>query len=72
MVCERDTCSVCMCVPAVVGKPRHVMPVFRYQYQVLTRNHIVTEANRNLLVETFRCIAEILIWGDQNDSRVFE
>ena len=48
----------------------HVM--FRYQYQVLTRNPVVTEANRNLLVETFRSIAEILIWGDQNDSRVFE
>lgn len=32
----------------------------------------MTEANKNLLVETFRSIAEILIWGDQNDSRVFE
>lgn len=39
---------------------------------MLTRNPVVTEANKNLLVETFRSIAEILIWGDQNDSRVFE
>lgn len=46
--------------------------VYRYQYQVLTRNHTVSEANKQLLVETFRSIAEILIWGDQNDSRVFE
>lgn len=45
---------------------------FRYQHQVLARNPVVTEANKNLLVETFRSIAEILIWGDQNDSRVFE
>ncbi len=44
----------------------------RYQYQVLVRNPVITENNRHLLVETFRCIAEILIWGDQNDSRVFE
>ena len=46
--------------------------MYRYQYQVLSRNTVVTEANKNLLVETFRSIAEILIWGDQNDSRVFE
>ena len=45
---------------------------YRYQYQVLTRNSVVTEGNKTLLVETFRSIAEILIWGDQNDSRVFE
>ena len=24
------------------------------------------------LVEAFRSVAEILIWGDQNDTRVFE
>ena len=33
---------------------------------------MVNETNRGLLVETLRSIAEILIWGDQNDSRVFE
>ncbi len=46
--------------------------MLRFQYQVLQRNTAVTEHNRQLLVETFRSIAEILIWGDQNDSRVFE
>ncbi len=44
----------------------------RFNYQVLQRNSVVTDHNRQLLVETFRSIAEILIWGDQNDSRVFE
>ena len=39
---------------------------------VLGRNGVVTERNRNLLVESIRSIAEILIWGDQNDARVFE
>eukprot|EP01135_Chromosphaera_perkinsii_P005824 Nk52_evm13s367 gene=Nk52_evmTU13s367 len=28
--------------------------------------------NKELLVETLRSIAEILIWGDQNDNRVFD
>lgn len=41
-------------------------------YHVLTKNTTVTDHNRNLLVETIRSITEILIWGDQNDSSVFE
>uniref|UniRef100_A0A5F9CU95 C-type lectin domain containing 16A n=1 Tax=Oryctolagus cuniculus TaxID=9986 RepID=A0A5F9CU95_RABIT len=43
-----------------------------YLYHVLTKNTTVTEQNRNLLVETIRSITEILIWGDQNDSSVFD
>ena len=45
---------------------------FRYLHYILQRNSTVTEANKALLVETLRSIAEILIWGDQNDSTVFE
>ena len=45
---------------------------FRYLYNVLSKNQNVSENNRGLLVETLRSIAEILIWGDQNDSGVFE
>ncbi|KFO75754.1 Protein CLEC16A, partial [Cuculus canorus] len=44
----------------------------RYMYHVLTKNTTVTDHNRNLLVETIRSITEILIWGDQNDSSVFD
>ena len=44
----------------------------RFQYHMLQKNPVVTDHNKQLLVETFRSIAEILIWGDQNDSRVFE
>uniref|UniRef100_A0A182S7F6 Uncharacterized protein n=1 Tax=Anopheles maculatus TaxID=74869 RepID=A0A182S7F6_9DIPT len=39
---------------------------------VLERNTTVSESNRGLLVESLRSIAEILIWGDQNDSSVFD
>lgn len=38
----------------------------------MSKNSIVTEQNKTLLVETLRQIAEILIWGDQNDSSVFD
>lgn len=39
---------------------------------ILEKNQTVSEQNRGLLVESLRCIAEILIWGDQNDGSVFE
>lgn len=44
----------------------------RALHRVLVANPKVTDANKSLLVETLRSIAEILIWGDQNDNRVFE
>lgn len=44
----------------------------RFLYNVLVRHQTVTESNRALLVETLRSISEIMIWGDQNDSSVFE
>ncbi|XP_011641584.1 protein CLEC16A homolog [Pogonomyrmex barbatus] len=48
--------------------PEHL----KYLYNVLSKNQTVSEHNRGLLVETLRSIAEILIWGDQNDSSVFD
>ncbi|EEC20586.1 protein CLEC16A, putative, partial [Ixodes scapularis] len=44
----------------------------RYLYHLLSKNQTVTEQNKGVLVETLRSIAEILIWGDQNDSTVFD
>eukprot|EP01137_Pigoraptor_chileana_P000856 Opistho-2@37669 len=44
----------------------------KYLHTVLVRNAVVTDGNKSLLVETLRSIAEILIWGDQNDNRVFD
>lgn len=49
-----------------------VFSLNRYLHSLLCKNQTVTEANRSLLVETLRSISEILIWGDQNDSSVFE
>ncbi|XP_060521293.1 protein CLEC16A homolog isoform X2 [Cylas formicarius] len=56
------------------GRPKnpHSLEHLKYLYNVLSRNQTVSEHNRGLLVETLRSIAEILIWGDQNDSSVFD
>ena len=40
--------------------------------QVLSNNMNVREDNKALIVETLRSVAEIVIWGDQNDTAVFE
>nr|XP_033335666.1 protein CLEC16A homolog isoform X5 [Megalopta genalis] len=55
-------------------KPKnpHSLEHLKYLYNVLSRNQTVSENNRGLLVEILRSIAEILIWGDQNDSSVFD
>ncbi|RXG70126.1 Protein CLEC16A [Armadillidium vulgare] len=55
-------------------KPKnpHSLEHLRYLYTVLSKNQTVQDSNRSLLVETLRSIAEILIWGDQNDSSVFD
>ncbi|ELU12250.1 hypothetical protein CAPTEDRAFT_114708 [Capitella teleta] len=55
-------------------KPKnpHSLEHLKYLYNVLCKNQTVTEQNRSLLVETLRTISEILIWGDQNDSSVFD
>ncbi|RZF48880.1 hypothetical protein LSTR_LSTR003260 [Laodelphax striatellus] len=57
-----------------VWKPKnpHSLDHLKYLYNVLSKNQTVSENNRGLLVETLRSIAEILIWGDQNDSSVFD
>ncbi|CAM1154745.1 Uncharacterised protein g11382 [Pycnogonum litorale] len=55
-------------------KPKnpHSLEQLKYLYNFLSKNQQVSDSNRGLLVETLRSIAEILIWGDQNDSSVFE
>ncbi|XP_044734671.1 protein CLEC16A homolog isoform X2 [Chrysoperla carnea] len=56
------------------GRPKnlHSLEHLKYLYNVMARNQTVSEHNRGLLVESLRSIAEILIWGDQNDSSVFD
>lgn len=53
-------------------KNRLSLDHLKYLYTILEKNTTVSENNRGLLVESLRCIAEILIWGDQHDSLVFD
>ncbi|VDK85525.1 unnamed protein product [Litomosoides sigmodontis] len=55
-------------------KPKnpHSLEYLKYLHEVLRKNKQVTENNRKLLVECLRAVAEILIWGDQNESSVFD
>ena len=51
---------------------RFTLDELREHYAVLARNPVVTEANKALVVETIRTIAEYMIWGDQNEPRIFD
>ncbi|KAL4002838.1 hypothetical protein ACH3XW_5120 [Acanthocheilonema viteae] len=55
-------------------KPKnpHSLEYLKYLYEVLRKNEQVTENNHKLLVECLRAVSEILIWGDQNESSVFD
>ncbi|KAK5969100.1 FPL domain-containing protein [Trichostrongylus colubriformis] len=53
-------------------KNPHSLDYLKYLHTVLVKNEKVVETNRKILVEALRAIAEILIWGDQNDSSVFD
>ncbi|KAK6740546.1 hypothetical protein RB195_008793 [Necator americanus] len=53
-------------------KNPHSLEYLKYLHGVLVKNEKVVESNRKVLVEALRAIAEILIWGDQNDSKVFD
>ena len=46
--------------------------IFSHLYTILLKNITVTDRNRGLIVESLRSMAEIIIWGDQNDGRIFE
>ncbi|VDM69587.1 unnamed protein product [Strongylus vulgaris] len=59
---------------SILWRPKnpHSLEYLKYLHGVLVKNDKVVEGNRKVLVEALRAIAEILIWGDQNDSKVFE
>jgi len=50
----------------------HSLDRLKSLYACLKRNRTVSTSNKDTVVEALRSIAEILIWGDQNDSSVFE
>ncbi|CAH8666278.1 unnamed protein product [Dicrocoelium dendriticum] len=59
---------------SALWKPKkvHSLGYLKYLYSVLQKNATVNEQNSEIVVEAVRLIAEILIWGDQNDSSVMD
>lgn len=59
---------------SALWKPKrlHSLAYLRYLYSVLQKNSTVNEQNSDTVVEAVRLIAEILIWGDQNDNTVMD
>ncbi|KAI6241474.1 FPL domain-containing protein [Aphelenchoides fujianensis] len=59
---------------ATLWKPKnpHSVEYLKYLHGVLAKNEKITDHNRAVVIEALRSITEILIWGDQNDSSVFE
>eukprot|EP01133_Synstelium_polycarpum_P006690 gene6690-7780_t len=56
------------------GKPKNKYSLenLKYLYGTLVKNPIITPQNSSVVVETLRQIAEVLIWGDQNNNSLFE
>lgn len=53
-------------------RERFSLEELKYLHDTLIRNRVVTDANRDLVVETLRSIAELMIWGDQHEPRFFD
>ena len=53
-------------------RERFSLEELRHLHELLLANGVVTEANRDSVVEALRSLAELMIWGDQHDPRYFE
>jgi hypothetical protein len=54
------------------SKDRFSLDELQRLHSVLLRNQVVTDGNRETVVETLRAIAELTIWGDQHDNSMVE
>ena len=55
-------------------RPSPAVPAFGHSApgEGVVRVPARTEGNRELVVETLRSLAELVIWGDQHDARFFD
>ena len=47
------------------------MENLRYLCTILEKHEKVNDKNKQLVIETLRQIAELMIWGDQNNEAFF-
>ena len=53
-------------------RDRFSLEELSHLHEVLLRNPTVTDANRDVVVEALRSLAELMIWGDQHEPRFFD
>ena len=53
-------------------RERFSLEELRHLHDTLIRNAVVTDSNRDVVVETLRSIAELMIWGDQHEPGFFD
>eukprot|EP00897_Mesotaenium_endlicherianum_P003075 jgi/Mesen1/2796/ME000170S01896 len=53
-------------------RDRFSLEELRHLTEQLHRHPVVTEANKDIVVETLRSLAELIIWGDQHEPAFFE
>ena len=53
-------------------REKYSLEELQHLHEVLRNNATVTDQNRSSVVEALRAISELMIWGDQNDPRIFE
>lgn len=44
----------------------------RHLHDTLVTNPVITDVNRDAVVEALRSIAELMVWGDQHDPKFLE
>ena len=44
----------------------------RYLNTQLSKNQVIHDGNKDLIVEVLRSVAELMIWGDQHNPAFFE
>uniref|UniRef100_A0A7N2KW13 FPL domain-containing protein n=1 Tax=Quercus lobata TaxID=97700 RepID=A0A7N2KW13_QUELO len=54
------------------SRDRFSIDELRYLTEQLTKIQIVNEVNKDFVIEALRSIAELITYGDQNDSSFFE
>eukprot|EP01119_Soliformovum_irregulare_P014909 TRINITY_DN4131_c0_g1_i1.p1 TRINITY_DN4131_c0_g1~~TRINITY_DN4131_c0_g1_i1.p1 ORF type:complete len:976 (-),score=250.71 TRINITY_DN4131_c0_g1_i1:40-2967(-) len=55
-------------------KPKNKFSIenLQYMYQILVKNPIINEQNTEIIIETLRQTAELMIWGDQHNPEFFD
>ena len=51
---------------------RFTLEELKRLHAVLCDNALITDNNRDLVVETLRSLAELMIWGDQHEPKFFD